>query len=47
MTNQEARESHPNVDKLADFINQQDRPTQFAAMLLLAAMAAMNEEAAK
>lgn len=44
MTDQEAREKYPNVAKLADFINQQDRPTQFAAVLLVAAMAAMSEE---
>lgn len=45
MTDQEARKKHPNVAKLTDFINQQDRQTQYAAMLLLAAMAVMNEEA--
>ena len=47
MTNQEAREKSPNVAKLADFINQQDKQTQLAAMFLLAAMAAMNEGAAE
>lgn len=47
MTDRIAREKFPNVAKLADFINQQDKQTQLAAMFLLVAMAAMNEGAAE
>lgn len=44
MTDQEARKKHPNVAKLTNFISRQDRQTQYAATLLLAAMAVMNGE---
>lgn len=45
MTEAEARGKYPNVSKLADCISKEDKQTRFAALLLLAAMAALNEEA--
>ena len=44
MTDQELREKRPNVAKLADVINEQDRPKQFAALLLIAALGLLGEE---
>lgn len=44
MTDQDMREKRPNISKLVDFINGQDRPTQYAALLLIAALGLLEEE---
>lgn len=44
MTDQDMREKRPNVVKLLDFINKQDRPMQFAALLLTIAAGRTGEE---
>lgn len=44
MTEREMREKRPNIVKLLDFISEQDRPTQFAALLLIVAAGSMGEE---
>lgn len=44
MTDQETREKYPNLVIRADFINQQDRPAQFAVVLLSVAAAHINTE---
>lgn len=44
MTDQEFREKNPNIATLFDAINKQDRPMQFAALLLTIAAGLMGKE---
>ena len=44
MTEHEVQAKQSNIEKLFDFISQQDEQGQFAALLLIAAVAALRQE---